>query len=715
MNLTKTLVAVLAGSAMTLASAQTGSDSCTTPDALAGQGSFLFDNTLATTGVEGQTESLCYAFGTSAMNNDVWFSWTADATGVATIDTCGATIDTRLASYPGGACPTAGSALACNDDACGLQSQITFAVTNGTAYMVQLGTFSAATSGTGMMNVLISQPPANDDCSAATVIAGQGSFAFDNTLASAGVQGQTEALCYNAGTSAVDKDVWFTWTADATGTATLSTCASGVNTKTAVYPGAGCPTAGTALACDTNCQLIMPVTNGTTYTVQLGTDPGAAGGAGTLDILIIPPVTNDDCAAPTAISGTGTFAFNQIGATTGAQGQTESICYFFGQSGVDLDVWYAWTSTFTGTAQVSTCNGATTDTKLVAYPGSGCPTAGSSIACNDDSCGLQSSISFSATNGSTYMIQLGSFPGGSTGTGTFDINQFVPQAGDDCSLPVVIAGQGTFNYDSTTATTGTQGQNEACAAINKDLWYTWTADATGPCTVSTCGLASYDTEIAAWPGVGCPIDGTSLDCNDDTCGLQSEINFNVVAGQSYTLQIGTFSAAITGGPASFNISIAGPAEPGTAFCFCDAPGSAPCGNEGNAGAGCQNSTGTGGAVLGGSGTALLGSDTVVLNGSGLVPNQPGLYFQGNNAINGGLGVVFGDGIRCAGQNVIRLGVRAADGSGNSSTTGITVSVKGGVLAGDLKHYQLWYRDPNGGAGGPCGNVFNLSNGYTIQW
>ncbi|MCB9916051.1 MAG: hypothetical protein H6828_13055 [Planctomycetes bacterium] len=594
MRLSTTCAVLLATSAMTVATAQTGADACTTPDAIAGQGTFGFDQTLATTGIEGQTEAICLAFGSSAIDSDVWFAWTADATGTATVETCTLTaVDTKIAAYPGATCPTAGSSLDCNDDTCGLQSQIQFAVTNGTTYTLQVGTFPGATAGTGSMAISIATAP-----------------------------------------------------------------------------------------------------------------------------------SNDDCAAPTAIAGQGTFPFSNGGATIGLEGQTEASCYFFGSSTVDHDVWYAWTSDFTGTAQVQTCLLTAVDTKLAAYAGSSCPTAGSSIVCNDDTCGLQSELQFPVTNGSTYMLQVGTFPGGTGGTGSFAIANYVPPvapANDDCSTPDVIAGQGTFAYDSTLATTGLEGQTETIcyafgtSAVNKDVWYSWTADATGPATVSTCGNTT-DTKIAAYPGTGCPVAGSSLACNDDSCGLQSEMIFNVVAGTTYTLQIGTFSAAATGGPSTFDISIAGPAEPGSAFCFCDGTGTAaPCGNNGAAGNGCANSANANGANLAGSGSAVVGSDTVVLSGSGLVPNQPGLYFQGENAINGGLGVVFGDGIRCAGQNVIRLGIRVADGSGNSSTTGITVSTAGGVTAGDLRHYQLWFRDPNGGAGGPCGNVFNLSNGYSIQW
>ena len=49
----------------------------------------------------------------------------------------------------------------------------------------------------------------------------------------------------------------------------------------------------------------------------------------------------DDCSSPEAISGVGTFAFNQTTATTGTEGQNEYSCYAFGSSAIDNDVWFA--------------------------------------------------------------------------------------------------------------------------------------------------------------------------------------------------------------------------------------------------------------------------------------------------------------------------------------------------------------------------------------
>jgi hypothetical protein len=722
MRASRIFAGFLASAALTAVASAQGSDSCTTAQAIAGQGSFAYDQTLATTGVEGQLEIICYAFGSSSIDNDVWYSWTADATGTALINTCASTNDTKIAVYPAGGCPTVGSSLACNDDSCGLQSSVSLPVTAGTAYTLQVGTFPGSAGGTGTVDISISGPSSNDDCNTPSVIAGQGSFAFNNVAATTGLEGQTEFLCYFFGGSTIDSDVWYTWTADATGNAVISTCAGTVDTKIAVYPGAGCPTAGSALACnDDACglqtQLSLPVTTGTTYTLQVGTFPGAVGGSGNVDITIASPLTNDDCATPTAIAGQGSFAFNQFGSTTGLEGQAETLCYFFGSPAIDNDVWFTWTADATGSAVIGTCTSGL-DTKIALYPGSGCPTVGSAIACNDDSCALQSTIVTSVVAGTTYTLQVGSFPGAAAGTGNMDISITTPVTSDDCATPDAISGQGSFAYDSTIATTGAEGQAEflcysfGTSAVNKDVWFSWTANATGQTTVSTCN-STIDTKIAAYPGTGCPTTGSALACNDDTCGLQSEITFAAVAGTTYTLQIGQFSAAAAGGPSTFDIVTAGPAEPGTAFCFCDG-GNSPCGNGGTAGNGCANGADANGANLTGSGSAVVGADSLVLSASGLTPNQPGLYFQGLNAVNGGAGVVFGDGIRCAGGGVIRLGVRVASATGTSDTSGLAqaISVKGAVAPGDLRHYQLWYRDP---AGSPCGALFNLSNGYTIQW
>ncbi|MCB9916318.1 MAG: hypothetical protein H6828_14415 [Planctomycetes bacterium] len=205
-------------------------------------------------------------------------------------------------------------------------------------------------------------------------------------------------------------------------------------------------------------------------------------------------------------------------------------------------------------------------------------------------------------------------------------------------------------------------------------------------------MASASITSITGTSIGDLVEGFALrQSNDYTGFIQVD---NVVVGKTF--------ADVWGGS---------PAGPGTAFCFGDGTGTAcPCGNAGAAGEGCANSTG-GGAILAGTGSASIGSADLVLSASQVPVNQPTLFFQGDNAVAGGAGTVFGDGLRCAGGNVVRLQVRVANASGVAATT-VNVSSKGGVVMGDVKRYQAWYRDP---ASSPCGAFFNLSNGYEITW
>jgi choice-of-anchor B domain-containing protein len=148
--------------------------------------------------------------------------------------------------------------------------------------------------------------------------------------------------------------------------------------------------------------------------------------------------------------------------------------------------------------------------------------------------------------------------------------------------------------------------------------------------------------------------------------------------------------------------------------FCAGDGSAtpcPCGNAGQAGAGCAHSGGMG-ARLAASGAPSVAADTFVLDATLLPGNVPVLFFQGTAAQNGGLGAVFGDGLRCAAGNVVRLASKTASAAAVSHpTTGEPpLSTHAGV--GLTRHYQVWYRN----AASFCtSDTFNLSNGVSAVW
>ncbi len=578
----------------------------------------------------------------------------------------------------------------------------------------------------------------SNDCSTAAVndaISGVGMFAVNTVGATTGVAPQP------VGFSTIKNDVWFYWTATVTGVARLETCNGvTVDSKAAAWTannGTMCPS-GTQLAynddaCGLQTRITWDVTAGTPYFLQLGAFSEGTTYSGTFTLDILTPPTNDSCASPMAIAGAGPFAFDTLAATAGVEGQTEALCLSVGQTGIARDVWYVWTAGFTGTAGVSTC-GNTLDTKVAVYPAGGCPTAGSALACNDDSCGTQAVTTFAATTGTSYLIQLGADPTNTTtgGTGMFAVADTSPPMNDNCATPISISGAGPFPFNNTNATTGTEGQNESLClnagttAIRKDLWYTWTPSLSGPVTVSTCSLmtvppgTSQDSKIAIYDGAGCPT-MSAVVCNDDAAcsasGLNATVMFNAVCGQVYTIQVGAYSSSsATNLIGAFSVAESGTAcaPPSTPYCFGDGTGLAcPCSNSGAAGNGCASSVNAAGGNLTSSGSASVSADTLALIGSGM-PNSSALYFQGTSQLSGGLGVLFGDGLRCVGGSIIRLGTKnnTAGASQYPAPGDQSVSVRGFNSASDFRTYQIWYRN----AAAFCtASTFNLTNGLSLTW
>ncbi len=156
---------------------------------------------------------------------------------------------------------------------------------------------------------------------------------------------------------------------------------------------------------------------------------------------------------------------------------------------------------------------------------------------------------------------------------------------------------------------------------------------------------------------------------------------------------------------------------GTPYCLGDGTGAlCPCSNDNDGSlpeAGCANGQHASGARLMGSGTASLAADTLVLHGRNTENNQFGLFFQADNDLSPG--IVWGDGLRCAGGALRHLGTVMSDGTGYSDTSGYgyTISARAGnINGGDTKYYQLWYRNP---LGSPCVSDFNATNGLAVVW
>ena len=91
--------------------------------------------------------------GLCMVSPNIWYCYTAPCTGRATISLCGSSFDTMLAVYDGCGCyPGQGDLLACNDDACNTQSEVTIDVIAGRKYLIEVGGFGSDT-GQGVLAI----------------------------------------------------------------------------------------------------------------------------------------------------------------------------------------------------------------------------------------------------------------------------------------------------------------------------------------------------------------------------------------------------------------------------------------------------------------------------------------------------------------------------------------------------------------------------------
>ncbi|MBI1849448.1 MAG: hypothetical protein HYR85_03785 [Planctomycetes bacterium] len=125
-----------------------------------------------------------------------------------------------------------------------------------------------------------------------------------------------------------------------------------------------------------------------------------------------------------------------------------------------------------------------------------------------------------------------------------------PPSNDECTGAIEIGNGMTMGNNIGATTSSPTG---SCGVMGSDVWYSYTATCTGLVRASFCaqygGMASYDSQIAIFTGDCANLN--EIACNDDFCGLQSNVVFPVVAGTTYFIAVGGFA----GSQGSFTLSI----------------------------------------------------------------------------------------------------------------------------------------------------------------
>lgn len=237
--------------------------------------------------------------------------------------------------------------------------------------------------------------------------------------------------------------------------------------------------------------------------------------------------SNDVCGLSTAIclgDDAPTYAGNSFGATGSASCKTNDL----------HDVWFWYHAPRPRTVTIDTCTGTSFDTTLSVFDACGGTEV---IPCNDDLCGLQSSVEVLMAGGKDYYVRLAGFDGVQ---GTYRVTTGATQIGltprDTCAT----AGATTGSLSSTTADNSGCVDESSCGGAfdTVDEWFSWTAPLSGVARFSTCHpTTTFDTTLAVFSSCG----GSEIACNDDT-GIKtcSTLDASVVQGQTYYIRVAGF-------------------------------------------------------------------------------------------------------------------------------------------------------------------------------
>jgi hypothetical protein len=468
---------------------------------------------------------------------NVWYCYTATCTGDATISLAGSDFDTKLAVYDGCGCyPAGGDLIEGNDDFHAQQSEVTFSVTAGNRYLIEVGGYNQTSKGRGVINISCDGQGCksdNDECRDAQPVDDVTDLQFDTSCATFDGPGHCMASA----------NIWYHYRAVGSGAVTVSLGGSSFDTKLAVYEGANCyPALASMLECNDDfgnslsSQITFQATAGGEYLIEVGGYSSDDVGPGVLNIvsdLTTPPASKDNCLNAISIGDVTNLTFDTRNGTFDGPG----LCL------ISANIWYCYTASCTGDVTVSLA-GSSYDTMLAVYNGCECyPVSADMIECNDDAnASYQSEITFAAVAGNQYLIEIGGY-GAETGQGVLNVScegeTGPPASKDDCINAKFIGDVTNVPFDTTNATFDGPG----LCLNGPNIWYRYTASCTGEASVSLLG-SGFDTKLAAYKGANCyPAQSDLLACNDDSnFSYQSQVFFAVTAGNQYLIEIGGYAS-----------------------------------------------------------------------------------------------------------------------------------------------------------------------------
>jgi hypothetical protein len=374
---------------------------------------------------------------------------------------------------------------------------------------------------------------------------------INTTNFDASLQAGETAPCASTGAT-----IWYEWWPDRTGTLTIDTAGSAIDTVLAVYQQGDAtevipsPPGGniTTVACDDNAlglqsRVSIDVSPGRPLWIQVG---GVGGQQGAIRInatcACAPPNDNYDIPGDLYVDE----YMNERLATASTTYATTQPGEPRACGNIGATVWYSFYAP-SGTTFVLDTAGSDFDTVVAVYRVDGWPPfpGATLVDCNDNAGGSpQARLTFTAESGSQYFVQAG---GANAATGTLRLLLACDPA---CAPFSDNWGQYSLylpaNVEAaTTGATLETGEPRPCGQIDKTVWYGILVQGDARVRIDAAGssfpvaLAAYETITMSPP----PASFDLVECRASSGGAQPSLTFDARGRTFYWIQAGGVNGA----------------------------------------------------------------------------------------------------------------------------------------------------------------------------
>lgn len=489
----------------------------------------------------------------------LWWSFTPNSSGIATISTDGSDFDTLLAVYTGNSITNL-QLIAANDDcsqnSLPTTSRVYFYATNNTTYYIAVDGYSGDSGNIRLSinlnaNVIL---PANDNFANRIALSGN-NLTVSGTNIGATVE-LNEPLHSGKPSGA---SVWYSWTSQFSGQVSMDTIGSDFDTILAVYTGNSIGNLTEVAANDDfatgeyTSKVLFDVIQGMTYQIAVAGYDSACGkyyltinkiSGGTT-------VPNDMFTNAISITQLNTPV---VGSNIGATKESNEP-YHSGNPG-GASIWYKWTAPSNTIVVIST-EGSDFDTLLAVYTGSTVQTLTAVASTDDDYYGSGfSKVTFTAVSNQTYYIAIDGYAyssGADQGMVKITIQPVLPPANDNFENRIILSG---IIVQTTGSNLGATAQSSepyhSGFQASRSVWWQWTAPNSGYTMISTEG-SDFDTLVGVYTGTTLATLSAVAGGDDDFNGLlTSKTIFYAQAGATYQIAVDGYN----GSSGKINLKIA---------------------------------------------------------------------------------------------------------------------------------------------------------------